>query len=571
MQNFKNGKPTINLNRMIGYDMGENGEWLINVEQAKIVREIYNMYICGVSAYRIAAILNNNGTYTVNHKKWTAQSVLDVLRNEKYVGDLTMQKTITVDMLAHKVVKNKGIAKQFHIRDHHAPIVDRDVWERVQALVERNTFEKTRTKTKDRYAVLSNLYCSVCGKPYLRQRYSSKVASLCTKEILCKFGYPIFKCAANSKTDKMVAKLRVGEKRCQSEYLHECGIFQSFMEMLYQIRENIIEKDDDAEIVKSYYALCMERAKNSKSILYREYTDISERINTVKASIDELTDNQKELVEAIGEVRMFSSIISDYESELKELEKRREDLFTNIILADPYEKQFEYFVDSVIALPEIPSDNKYLIPFTANKKITIPINDLGMEKGKKFEYPIYFDLEEQSQFAKGKNFCDSVIKSFCGELEKHGYLAGLYCSTYYLNNYVSNSVAGKYALWVAQYNYRCTYTANKYGIWQYSDEGRVNGINGNVDMNYCYTNYPIIVKAEGYNGYRKAVVKKASAYKTTATGTSNTSAKKSVDELAKEVIAGKWSVGDERKQKLTAAGYDYGKVQARVNELMKNQ
>jgi phosphoribosylformylglycinamidine (FGAM) synthase-like amidotransferase family enzyme len=87
-------------------------------------------------------------------------------------------------------------------------------------------------------------------------------------------------------------------------------------------------------------------------------------------------------------------------------------------------------------------------------------------------------------------------------------------------------------------------------------------------MNYCYTNYPIIVKAEGYNGYRKAGVKKASAYKTTATGTSNTSAKKSVDELAKEVIAGKWSAGDERKQKLTAAGYDYNAVQKRVNELM---
>ena len=87
-------------------------------------------------------------------------------------------------------------------------------------------------------------------------------------------------------------------------------------------------------------------------------------------------------------------------------------------------------------------------------------------------------------------------------------------------------------------------------------------------MNYCYTNYPIIVKAEGYNGYRKAGVKKASTVKTTATGTSNTSAKKSVDELAKEVIAGKWSAGEERKQKLIAAGYDYNAVQKRVNELM---
>ena len=182
--------------------------------------------------------------------------------------------------------------------------------------------------------------------------------------------------------------------------------------------------------------------------------------------------------------------------------------------------------------------------------------------------PIFFDLEEQSQFAKGKNFCDSVIKAFCGELEKNGYLAGLYCSTYYLNNFVSNNVAGKYPLWVAQYNYRCTYTANKYGIWQYSSEGRVNGIseygiwqyssegrvngiNGNVDMNYCYTDYPTIVKNGGYNDYKKP----------------NTPEKKTVTQLAKEVIEGKWSARDERRQKLTAAGYNYSAVQKKVNEL----
>ena len=182
-------------------------------------------------------------------------------------------------------------------------------------------------------------------------------------------------------------------------------------------------------------------------------------------------------------------------------------------------------------------------------------------KGKKFEYPIYFDLEEQSRFAKGRNFCDSVIKAFCGEVEKNGYLAGLYCSTYYLNNYISNAVAGKYELWVAQYNYRCTYTANKYGIWQYSSEGRINGIGGNVDMDYCYTDYPAIVKNGGYNGYKKATTKKT-------TSTATAVKKKTVDELAKEVIAGKWAAGDERKQKLTAAGYDYNAVQKRVNELM---
>ena len=112
-------------------------------------------------------------------------------------------------------------------------------------------------------------------------------------------------------------------------------------------------------------------------------------------------------------------------------------------------------------------------------------------------------------------------------------------------------MASKYPLWVAQYNYRCTYTANKYGIWQYSSEGRLNGISDNVDMDYCYTDYPSIVKNGGYNGYKKLV----------------TAEKKAVTQLAKEVIEGKWSNGDERKQKLTEAGYNYSAVQKKVNEL----
>ena len=112
MQNFKNGKPTINLDRMLGYDMGSNGEWVINEEQAAVVREIYNMYLCGLSAHRIAALMNEKGMLTINGNKWTAKGILHILlRNEKYVGDLTMQKTITVDMLAHKVVKNEGMCK----------------------------------------------------------------------------------------------------------------------------------------------------------------------------------------------------------------------------------------------------------------------------------------------------------------------------------------------------------------------------------------------------------------------------------------------------------------------------
>ena len=111
---------------------------------------------------------------------------------------------------------------------------------------------------------------------------------------------------------------------------------------------------------------------------------------------------------------------------------------------------------------------------------------LSVIKGKQFEYPV----------------CDSIVNAFCGELEKNGYFAGLYISRSPLERFISESTAKKYALWVAEYNSRCRYNGD-YGMWQYSSKGKVNGIGGNCDMNYCYKNYPSIIKNGGFNGYDK--------------------------------------------------------------------
>lgn len=172
---------------------------------------------------------------------------------------------------------------------------------------------------------------------------------------------------------------------------------------------------------------------------------------------------------------------------------------------------------------------------------------LSVIKGKQFEYPVYFDLEEQKQFAKGREFCDSIVNAFCSELEKNGYFAGLYISRSPLERFISESTAKKYALWVAEYNSKCRYKGD-YGMWQYSSKGKINGISGNCDMNYCYKNYPTVIKNSGFNGYVK---------------------KKSVDEIVKEVIDGKWGNGEERKKKLSAEGYDWKAVQKKVNKLLK--
>ena len=112
-KNFQAGKPKIDLNRMLGYDKGENGEWVINPEQAKTVRYIFERYVCGQTANRIAKELNELGRKTVNKKNWSASSVLTVLRNEKYVGDIEMQKTITKDFLTHRSIHECALEQSF--------------------------------------------------------------------------------------------------------------------------------------------------------------------------------------------------------------------------------------------------------------------------------------------------------------------------------------------------------------------------------------------------------------------------------------------------------------------------
>ena len=133
-------------------------------------------------------------------------------------------------------------------------------------------------------------------------------------------------------------------------------------------------------------------------------------------------------------------------------------------------------------------------------------------KGKSFEYPVYMDLELAKQFALGKVACSAIVDAFLNTLEQAGYFAGLYCSTYYLDNYLSDSIKSRYTVWCAQYASKCTYQ-NPYGIWQYNVAGNeeydiigqksIPGIVGECDMDYCYTDYPAIIKAAGLNGFTK--------------------------------------------------------------------
>lgn len=122
--------------------------------------------------------------------------------------------------------------------------------------------------------------------------------------------------------------------------------------------------------------------------------------------------------------------------------------------------------------------------------------------GKQFEYPIYYDLEEGLR-ALGRATVSAIATTFCNALEQAGYFAGIYISRSPAQSYLTSEVCSKYALWLAEYGSRLNWSGAAVGIWQYSSAGRVSGINGNVDMDTCYVDYPKLIKEGGMNGYPK--------------------------------------------------------------------
>lgn len=146
-------------------------------------------------------------------------------------------------------------------------------------------------------------------------------------------------------------------------------------------------------------------------------------------------------------------------------------------------------------------------------------------KGKTFEMPLYFDLEERTQFNRGAAYCSKITEIFCGALEKAGYFAGLYISRAPLQQYINANTAKKYALWIAEYNSKCNY-GGAYGIWQNTSTFRVNGTSGNIDHDFCYVDYPKIIKNGGFNGYPKPKAEEKPKTETkTENKTQNTAAK----------------------------------------------
>ena len=115
---------------------------------------------------------------------------------------------------------------------------------------------------------------------------------------------------------------------------------------------------------------------------------------------------------------------------------------------------------------------------------------LACIQGKRFDFPIYYDLEEQATAALGKDACTQIAQTFCTAMEQAGYWAGVYANTNWFANYLDHAaLSSRFTIWLA--DYRQSYnTTLKRDMHQYSSTGSVAGVNGNVDCNRCTRDFP---------------------------------------------------------------------------------
>ena len=128
---------------------------------------------------------------------------------------------------------------------------------------------------------------------------------------------------------------------------------------------------------------------------------------------------------------------------------------------------------------------------------------LSIIKGKQFEFPVYYDVEEKKQFALGKEKVSAIMRAFLERVEAAGYFVGLYGSASSLTTHTADDIKSRYTIWLAHWVNQSSY-GGAYGIWQHSEKGRVNGINGNVDLDICYKDFQTTIKSKGLNGWGKA-------------------------------------------------------------------
>ena len=298
-QSFKNGNVPMQYARLLGYRKGADGNAEIVPEEAEIVKEIYRLYLDGMSLNMIVDRLNEKGLTTKGSSSpYRKEVVQRILTNEKYTGDAILQKTYVTDCITKKTRKNNGELPMYLVKNHHDPIISRADFNRVQEEMARRSAKRSiaekLTKTEQgkysaKYALSELLICGECGSHYRRVTWTAK-------------GFKEIKW-------RCINRIQYGKKKCHnSPTVDEQSLHKAIVSAINEFCE---VKDDVAKALRESITEVLDPNLNGS-------------VQAAQQRIDELTHNIDELIKLATVPETAAAAMADIEKFSEEMKMLRE-------------------------------------------------------------------------------------------------------------------------------------------------------------------------------------------------------------------------------------------------------
>ena len=271
---YKEGKFTLPP-FLYGYDRGDGITPIVIPEQAAIIQKIFHMYLVGNSIRGIKKWLNENSIETPKGTStWSASTISGILRNEKYKGDVLLQKSYTVDYLTKTTAKNKGEVTQYYIENNHEGIVSRKIFDMVQDELQRRASlysSKNPSRYSSKYALSGKVICGECGAKYRRVTWSRNG----TKKI-------VWRCSE---------RLKNGIKNCKnSPTIYEEDLHEAILDSL---KELLPKSDDIAKKVRNEIESVLNKNNdNNPQVVQRRIQNLKKEAEILRNILREKDDKE---------------------------------------------------------------------------------------------------------------------------------------------------------------------------------------------------------------------------------------------------------------------------------------
>ena len=229
-----------------GYQKNEHGELCIHPEHAAVVQKIFRLYLDGHSLSGISKELSACGISSPTGKEhWTPKSIDKLLSNEKYAGNVLLQKTCITDYWNHRQDKNTGELPQFFYENNHPGIIDLSAFEAVQQEKKRRSNMTQNSQGKNvrksnRFSsgntLSGKIVCGMCGRHYRRITTHGGDVIWCCAGRVEKINH---KCTARTLTQKTIAE----------ELTRQINIVDLHLDFLPQVVEQILVEDEHLHVI----------------------------------------------------------------------------------------------------------------------------------------------------------------------------------------------------------------------------------------------------------------------------------------------------------------------------------